>query len=662
MQHITITQPAAPLGTSISAQNNVGCFGGNVGSATVDVSGGTAPYTYNWNTSPAQSSPTASNLTAGTWTCTVTDVRGCSTTQTVVISQPAGVLSASIGSQTNVNCHGGSTGIATINATGGTAPYAYTWNTSPAQAGATASNLTAGTWTCTVTDANGCAATRSVTITQPAAPLVGSLIAQTDVNCFGAGTGSATVSISGGTAPYGISWNTAPTQHSATAANLMAGTWTCAITDARGCSTTQSVTITQPTAVLSANISAQTNVNCHASNTGSATILANGGTAPYSYAWNTTPAQNTATANGLGAGAWTCVVTDAKGCSTAPLVTITQPSAALSLTGTVVPATCGGAANGAVDAVINGGTAPYNTAWSGPSGFSSTATDISGLESGVYTLTVIDGNGCSANVSFNVGQPGLFNILGTTSDFNGYAVSCPTVTDGTITQTITGGTSPYTHGWSGPNNFTANTEDLTALPPGIYVYTLTDDNGCSTSATYTLAAPPALGANISAPTVIGGWNIGCNGTATGSINTTIIGGIAPVTVQWNGPGGFMAATPNIGTLLAGMYTLTLSDANGCTHVAPFSLTEAPALTGNASMTASVACHGGTDGSALATASGGTAPYTHVWNTSPVQQDPSATDLPPAHGPAPSRMRTAVPSSAMPPSPNPPPSCLSGSRI
>lgn len=624
---VTITQPAAPLSTGISAQTNPGCHGGNNGGATVDVSGGTAPYTYTWNTSPVQNSASATNLTAGTWTCTVVDARSCTTTQNVTITQPAAALSTSIASQTPVNCHGGNTGTASINVTGGTAPYSYAWNTSPAQTGPMASGLTAGTWTCTVTDANGCSTARSVTITQPAAALAASLSAQTDVFCFGANNGSATVSITGGTAPYTYAWNTAPTQSTATANNLAAGTWTCTITDARGCTTSQAVTITQPAAALAASIVAQSNVDCFNNNTGSATISASGGTMPYSYVWNTAPTQNTAVANTLGAGPWTCTVTDANGCSAMATATVTQPAAALAITGTVASAICGGAANGSVDADINGGTAPYAVTWAGPNGFISNNTDIGGLGSGVYTLTVSDAHGCQANASFNVGQPGLFNISATTSDFNGFAVSCPTATDGSIAQTITGGTGPYTHAWTGPNGFTANTEDLSTLAIGTYVYTLTDANGCSTSANYTLGAPEALSASLVAATTNGGWNIGCHGASTGSINATITGGVAPVDPLWNGPGGFVAATTNINALQAGAYTLTLTDANGCTHQAPIVLSEAPALVGTASMTSSVDCHGGDDGSAFATASGGTAPYTYSWNTAPVQTDPSATGLP-----------------------------------
>src|SRR5690606_10952736 len=159
----------------------------------------------------------------------------------VAISQPAAALSGTLSAQTNVLCFGNSTGTATMNASGGTASYTFVWNTTPVQNTATASGLPAGTWTCTITDQNGCSVTRTAAITQPSAALVASLDARTDVRCFGNSTGSATVGVNGGTAPYAYSWNTTPVQTSATAANLSAGPRTCTITDASGCTTTLDV-------------------------------------------------------------------------------------------------------------------------------------------------------------------------------------------------------------------------------------------------------------------------------------------------------------------------------------------------------------------------------------------------------------------------------------
>ncbi|MEO8589020.1 MAG: choice-of-anchor L domain-containing protein [Flavobacteriales bacterium] len=623
---VIITQPITALGSSITAQTDINCFGANTGSATVSATGGIAPYSFSWNTVPVQNGATASNLPAGTWTCTVTDANGCSTDHPVIITQPVAALGSNISAQTNVNCFGATTGSATVSATGGTTPYSFSWNTVPAQSGATANNLSAGTWTCTVVDANGCSTTRPGTITQPAAALGSSITAQANVNCFGATTGNATVSATGGTAPYSFSWNTVPVQSGATASNLAVGTWTCTIIDANGCTTASTVTITQPAAALSSSVSAQSNVNCFGATTGSAIVNATGGTAPYTFSWNTIPAQGGTTANNLPAGTWTCTVVDANGCSTMSSVTITEPSATLAIIGVILPATCGGSANGAVNATVSGGTTPYTIAWSGPGGFSANSEDISNVSAGVYTLGVTDALGCSTSQTFNVNQPGMFNISGIVSNHNGFGASCITTSDGAIDQTISGGTSPYTHAWTGPGGFIANTVDVNGLPLGTYTYAITDANGCSFTASYTITAPSAITPVLSSASVNGGWNIGCNGNSTGSIAVSTSGGVTPYAFTWNGPGGFSASTASISSLEAGNYALLVTDANSCSTTVSIDLTEPAVLSAVGDVLSNVDCFGNNDGSASALASGGTAPYGYSWNTSPVQTNDTAFGL------------------------------------
>ncbi len=247
---------------SISAQTNVNCYGNSTGSATASATGGTSPYTYSWNTTPVQTSITATGLAIGTYTVTATDNKGCTSTANVTITQPTAALVASVPTKVNVSCYGQSTGTATASATGGTGPYTYSWNTSPVQTTITATGLTAGTYTVTVTDSKGCTSTSNVTITQPSAALTASISALTNVNCFGQSTGAATASATGGTAPYTYSWNTSPVQTTITATGLAAGTYTVTVTDNKGCTSTANVTITQPTAALVASVPTQTNVLC----------------------------------------------------------------------------------------------------------------------------------------------------------------------------------------------------------------------------------------------------------------------------------------------------------------------------------------------------------------------------------------------------------------
>ena len=273
-----------------------------------------------------QTNATASNLGAGSYTCTITDANGCSTTVSATITAPPGSLNASISSTADVLCFGNNTGSATANITGGTLPYTINWNTSPLQSTATAINLGAGTWTCTIVDNNGCSAMVSAVINEPAAALNVSISASSDVNCFGDATGDATINITGGTPNYGIVWNTVPAQNTTTASNLSAGNYTATITDANGCNAITSVQIDQPVAPLVANISAQTNVAC-GGNTGDATVNANGGTLPYSYSWNTVPSKTTATVTGLHAGVYKLIVTDSKSCTKKATYTIIEPVA-----------------------------------------------------------------------------------------------------------------------------------------------------------------------------------------------------------------------------------------------------------------------------------------------------------------------------------------------
>ncbi|MBK7944301.1 MAG: SprB repeat-containing protein [Flavobacteriales bacterium] len=421
-------------------------------------------------------------------------------------------------------------------------------------------------------------------------------------------------------------WNTSPTQNSATASNLPAGIYTCTITDANGCTATRNVSITQPAAAISSSTAAQTNVLCFGSSTGSATINASGGTAPYSYSWNTSPAQYGASASNLLSGTWTCTITDANGCIATRSVSITQPAAALALSGSTTAATCGGAADGAVNATISGGTAPYTISWSGPGGFSASTEDISAIASGIYTMSVTDANGCSVAQAFSVNQPGMFNISATLSDHNGFGVSCANGSDGSISITATGGTGPYTHAWTGPNGFTASTQSINAIALGNYTYTITDSNGCSAAEAFTLTAPAPLSGIANAATVNGGWNIGCNGAATGSINANASGGLAPITFNWSGPGGFNSTNADISALIAGNYTLTITDANGCTAGTNIALTQAPLLIGGTTTTNAASCNGTADGLASVSPSGGSAPYSYAWNTVPVQQSQVATDL------------------------------------
>jgi hypothetical protein len=389
----TITQPTA-LTTSGQTLTNVSCFNGNNGSVRVTPGGGTSPYTYLWSPS-SQSGQTATNLTAGTYTVTVTDANGCSNSSTATVTQPT-VLTASGQTVTNVSCFNGNNGSARVTPGGGTSPYTYLWSPS-SQSGQTATNLTAGTYTVTVTDANGCSITSTATVTQPTA-LTASGQTVTNVSCFNGNNGSTRVTPGGGTSPYTYLWSPSA-QTGQTATNLIAGSYTATVTDANGCSITSTSTVTQPTS-LTATGQTLTNVSCFNGNNGSTRVTPGGGTSPYTYLWSPS-SQSGQTATNLTAGTYTVTITDSHGCTITSTATVTQPGQ-LTISMSSANATCSSCNNGSASASVTGGTSPFSYLWSPSGGSSATA---SNLLPGNYTCCVTDAHGCSVcagvTVNFN---------------------------------------------------------------------------------------------------------------------------------------------------------------------------------------------------------------------------------------------------------------------
>ncbi|MBE7173724.1 MAG: hypothetical protein INR73_24340, partial [Williamsia sp.] len=447
---VTITQPAVL--TATKAVTNVKCNGGSTGSVVITPSGGTAPYTI---------TPVQTGLAAGNYTFTVTDANGCTLPVQVAVTQPAAL--AATAAVTHVKCSGASTGAVDLTVSGGTAPYTYLWSNGVKTQDV--SGLAAGSYIYTVTDAQGCTWKDTVVVTQPAALAAAKVV--TNVKCNGGATGSVVITPSGGVAPYTI----APAQ-----TGLAAGNYTFTVTDANGCTLPVAVTITQP-AVLSATKTIA-NVKCNGGATGSVVITPSGGTAPYVI----TPAQT-----GLVAGNYTFTVTDSNGCSIPVPVTITQP--AVLGTGTVVMnVKCNGAATGAIDLTVSGGTAPYTYAWSN----GAKTEDVSGLAAGSYTYTVTDAGGCTAGGTVTVTQPATLTATSVATN-----VKCNGGATGSVTITPSGGVAPYTI-----------TPAQTGLAAGSYTFTVKDANNCTIAVPVNITQPAALGTS----TVV--TSVKCNGTST----------------------------------------------------------------------------------------------------------------------------------------------------
>jgi gliding motility-associated-like protein len=402
---IVITQPATALSYS-SSSVNVSCFGGNDGSASVIVSGGTAPYSYNWNSSPAQTSATASALLAGTYSVLITDDNGCTVNSSFAITQPP-AINANAMVVSNVSCNGMNDGAATVGASGGTGAFSYQWNTSPAQSIQSVNYLAPATYEVTVTDANGCTAQSSITITQPA-PLSLSTAAF-PVTCHNACNGQTVVIPAGGSPGYSYQWSPGGGT-SASASGLCAGTYSIVVTDANGCNANATLVVTQP-APLVLSTSSNTTI-CLGQNT-TLSAIATGGTASYTYSWTGVGVGASQTVSPTVATIYTVTATDANGCVSAPANVAVNVTSLTAANLSVAPATimCFGD-NASVYSAVTGNTGPVSIAWSGGLGAGNGPFTVSPPASTTYTVTVTDacGNSVSGLVPVTVNPLPVIDI------------------------------------------------------------------------------------------------------------------------------------------------------------------------------------------------------------------------------------------------------------
>ena len=584
-RNYTITQPNA-IGITPS-KNDVSCFGAGDGSISINVIGGTLPYTYSW--SSGQNTKNISGLSGGSYTLTVTDGNACTSSVTVVIDEPTAALTAS-GVVSDETCFGDSQGAIDLTVTGGTAPYSYSWNH-----GSSAQDVTGlgrGTYQVTVTDAKGCSVVENFTVSGPDV-LQASAVA-TQINCNGAANGALNVSVVGGTAPYTYSWSNGASTEDLN--SLAPGNYNLTVTDASGCTTSGSWTITQPLAISVGEII--TDVACFGNGDGSIDITVSGGIAPYTYSWST--GATSQDISGLSGGNYSVTITDANGCTSVRNYTVAEPTAALSVAGTVSDELCFGDTQGAISLNVSGGTAPYTYAWDhGPS-----AKDVSNLARGTYQVTVTDAEGCWETVSFDVGGPTQLQLSGITTQIN-----CNGAANGAIDVTVTGGTAPYTYLW----NNGATTEDISGLSPGNKSITVTDVNGCTISGSWTITQPLVLSVSRTIT------NVTCFGASDGAIDLTVSGGISPYTYSWSTG----ATTQDISGLSGGTYSVTITDANGCSSLKTYVVSEPSAALTVAGTVTDETCFGDNQGAIGLTVSGGTAPYSYSWNQGSSTKDISA---------------------------------------
>ena len=584
---VTLTQPVEIVTTGFVTNSTCG---GNDGSINTNITDAVAPYTVLW--SSGQTTEDISGIPAGTYTITVTDANGCQSQETFLVNN-IGSLSIT-SSATGASCYGGNDGAIDITAAGGQTPYTFTWDSGPTSEDI--SGLTAGDYTVTMQDQQGCIISEVITVTE-ATQIVVTPVAVLDEEC-NTDNGSIDINVSGGTGSYGYQWSNGPGTQDIS--GLTAGTYTVDIIDGNGCTANASYTLVNDVSNCSAFCFIEVEANvindemCGSGN-GSIDINILNAVAPVSYSWSN--GATTEDISNLAAGSYTVVATDANNCSEVMTFTVNNNTGNLAISGASVGEENCGNGNGSIDITVVGGAMPYSFAWSnGP-----TTEDQTGLSAGTYDVTITDGNGCIASASYTVA-----NNAGTLAATASIVPELCTSSNGSINQTVTGGNGTLTYSWDSGQT----TQDISVLSTGTYVCTITDQTGCYIVETYTVGQTSGdislIGSNIT--------NEVC-GNGQGAVNITLTS--QNQTFLWSNG----ATTEDITGVPAGDYYCVVSNGQGCTFTTPiFSVINA---SGTLSVTTQLVTDevcGNANGTINMNISGGTAPFTIIWSNGATNED------------------------------------------
>lgn len=596
----TVTTPTQVLiNSNLSDFNtyNISCRGGANGTINLSPSGGTPgtpAYTYLW--SNGATSQNLSGLPAGSYSVTIKDGNGCSASQNFTLSEPPFSVTVALNSKTDVTCFGSNNGIITVTGSGGVGSISFSkdnWATSQLTTGF--SSLSPAPYTISARDANSCFANTSPIVINSPTALTISSVAKSNPLCNGDANGSLSILATGGTGSYQYSNGGAFTS-SATFSNLVAGSYVLSVKDQNGCSFSSSTQVLADPPVLNLS-SITTPQSCIAIVDGSMTLTGVGGTSPYSFSRDGgLNFQLSGIFVALPTNSYTTVIKDNHGCTTTKSVAVSiQPplSGSINQSGLI---NCYGESTGALSISASGGTSPYSYAWSN----GSTTQNINGLAANTYSVVVTDSKNCTASQNIIVSQPPLLTISSSSSNYNGYGVSCQTSTDGFINAIPNGGTSPYTYMWS--NGATGNS--ISGLVAGGYSVAVTDSKSCTANLPVALSAPALLNLVISSKT-----NVTCHGGSDGAIMMSSSGGVGTYTysidgVRWQ-------SSPTFSLLTANPYTLEVKDANNCASVVSANIVEPSAIAINIGIIRDAGC-GLSNGSIQSSASGGTGALSYLW--------------------------------------------------
>lgn len=610
---VTQTQIQEPdtLVLSFIEKQHILCHGDSTGSVSVSAEGGNLPYSYSLDNDTFQESPVFEFLPAGAYTLWVKDSKGCQDTVSFKLIEPDAPLALTY-QRTMVQCKGSATGAIQTYMSDGTPPYQYNWLTLN-KTTANVDNVMAGIHVLEVTDAHGCILRDSITITEPDLPLEGIITEQQNVSCHGLANGSFRFTAQGGYPPYQYAFQGGDFNDVLYYDQLTAGKYTIQIKDTMDCIFTLPIEITQPDP-LQAGVDWIDHVYCFGNSDASFQVAVAGGTLPYSYSLDSGNSwQTQAMFDHLSAGEYQAWVKDAHDCQTTVDVVITQPPLLEASIKDVIDASCG-QANGSAHMLASGGTLPYVYNWQNQSGITVAAEAYpKALKAGIYTATVTDAKGCQIQLIQTIqDEDGPKSLIAEKID-----ATCFDVADGSATVIASEGAGDYRYLWS--DSEVQTTATAIDLARGTYYVTVTDRRGCVSISAVTIDSPPALAVatrTLTPPL--------CYESKDGSIEVSMTGGVAPYEYSWSPA---VAAKDGKATkLYRGTYTLTVTDAIGCSFTESFELVPPDTLTLVTDIIQVPTCNLGNDGLAKVTASGGTPPYRYLWNDVQKQTLPRASQL------------------------------------
>ncbi|HIO72608.1 MAG TPA: T9SS type B sorting domain-containing protein, partial [Flavobacteriales bacterium] len=423
-------------------------------------------------------------------------------------------------------------------------------------------------------------------------------------SCVGACDGTVLASVAGGATPYTFLWDNGAGTDSIGVA-LCDTNYTVVVTDSIGCSSTNSATVSSPPPIVLDT--ASVDASCGNAD-GAAIVIATGGTGAYTYLWDDGNNQTTSTANGLAAGGYTVIVSDGNGCSASIAVPVNDagsPTASILASINVV---CNADSTGSATVTAFGGTPPYTYLWDDP--MNQTSTTAVWLSASTYIATVTDSIGCVSNAVIVITEPTpmLLSVSSLSS-------SCG-VANGSASVVVSGANAPYTYSWNDTQTQTNDTAQ--ALFAGNYTVIITDSSNCVDSVSVTVA-------NISGVVIqsIANVNVSCNGQSDGQATVSAIGGTMPYTYLWDAGTGNQtdSIASNLG---AGSYSVTVTDSSGCISIGNVAISEPFAL--NLATNGVDANCGFNDGQVSVTVTGGTTPYTYLWDDPLAQTNSVANSL------------------------------------